>query len=105
MIMTIALRFIPTIVEEADRLRKAQLARGAHFCGGLIRRAKALIPLIVPLFLSAFRRADELAVAMDARCYRGGVSRTHFHELKFKTTDYVVIIFAGILCSSAFVIH
>ena len=105
MIMTIALRFIPTIVEEADRLRKAQLARGAHFYGGLIRRVKTLIPLTVPLFLSAFRRADELATAMDARCYRGGVGRTHFHERRLSIRDYLTIILTGILSSSAFVIH
>lgn len=102
MIMTIALRFIPTLVEEADRLRKAQLARGAHFHGGLIRRAKALIPLTVPLFLSAYRRADELAMAMDARCYRGELGRTNFHELKFDAHDYMALAFAGITCGSAF---
>ncbi|UCE18080.1 MAG: energy-coupling factor transporter transmembrane protein EcfT [Gemmatimonadota bacterium] len=105
MIMNIALRFIPTIIEEADRLRKAQLARGAHFCGGLIRRIKALIPLTVPLFLSAFRRADELAIAMEARCYRGGIGRTHFQVRTLSIKDYLTIFFIGILCSSAFVIH
>lgn len=104
MIMTIALRFIPTLVEEADRLRKAQLARGAHGCGGPVRRARALIPLMVPLFLSAFRRADELAAAMDARCYRGGVGRTQFHELKFGGRDYVALTATGMLCLSGFII-
>lgn len=105
MIMTIALRFIPTLIEEADRLRKAQLVRGAHVCGGLVRRAKSLIPLMVPLFVSAFRRADELAVAMDARCYRGGEGRTNFHELKFNRRDYVVLTATGILCFSGLFIR
>ena len=77
MMMTIALRFIPTLIDETDKIMKAQKARGADFeSGGLIQKAKSLIPLLVPLFISSFRRADELAMAMEARCYRGGAGRT-----------------------------
>ena len=104
MTMTIALRFIPTLVEEADRLRKAQLARGAHFSGGPVRRARALIPLMLPLLLSAFRRADELAAAMDARCYRGGKGRTHFRELKLARWDYLALAATGAVCVSGLVV-
>lgn len=83
MMMTIALRFIPTLLEETERIMKAQMARGADFStGNPIRRAKSMVPLLVPLFISAFRRADELAIAMEARCYRGGESRTRMKELK-----------------------
>ncbi|MEC9488705.1 MAG: energy-coupling factor transporter transmembrane component T [Halanaerobium sp.] len=93
MMMTIALRFIPTLMEEADKIMKAQKARGADFEGGsLIKKAKSLIPLLVPLFISAFRRADELAMAMEARCYRGGESRTRMTELAFHRMDFVFII-------------
>lgn len=97
MMMVIALRFIPVLIEEADRLRKAQLARGASFRGNLIKRAKSLIPLLVPLFLSAFRRADELALAMEARCYRGGEGRTSFNQLRLNWRDYLAICVAGIV--------
>ena len=77
MMMTIALRFIPTLMEETDKIMKAQTARGADFeSGNLLQRAKAMVPLLVPLFVGAFRRADELAMAMEARCYRGGEGRT-----------------------------
>ncbi|NLH58324.1 MAG: energy-coupling factor transporter transmembrane protein EcfT, partial [Clostridiales bacterium] len=83
MMMTIALRFIPTLLEETDKIMKAQKARGADFeSGNLLQRAKALVPLLVPLFISAFRRADELAMAMEARCYRGGDGRTRMKILK-----------------------
>jgi len=89
MMMTIALRFIPTLIEEAERIMKAQLARGADFeSGGLIKRAKSLLPLLVPLFISAFRRADELAMAMEARCYRGGDGRTKFKVLRYTKLDF-----------------
>ena len=82
MMMTIALRFIPTLLDETDRIMKAQSARGADFVtGSIIQRAKNMVPLLVPLFISAFRRADELAIAMEARCYRGGVNRTRMKEL------------------------
>lgn len=90
MMMTIALRFIPTLLEETDKIMKAQIARGADFeSGNIINRAKSLVPLLVPLFISAFRRADELAMAMEARCYRGGDHRTRMKELKFEKQDYV----------------
>jgi energy-coupling factor transport system permease protein len=86
--LTIALRFIPTLLEEADRIMKAQMARGADFnSGGLIQRARSLLPLLVPLFVSAFRRADELATAMEARCYRGGEGRTRLRELRLGVID------------------
>ena len=98
MMMTIALRFIPTLIEEAEKIMKAQLARGADFeTGGLIRRAKALLPLLVPLFVSAFRRADELAVAMEARCYRGGDNRTKFKILRYTPLDiYGGLVFVAV---------
>jgi energy-coupling factor transport system permease protein len=90
MMMTIALRFIPTLLEEADRIIKAQTARGADFAtGNIFKRAKSLIPILVPLFVSAFRRADELAVAMEARCYHGGDMRTRMKELKMSARDAV----------------
>ena len=85
MMMTIALRFIPTLIEETDKIMKAQAARGADFeSGNLLQRAKALIPLLVPLFLSAFKRADELAMAMEARCYPGGENRTRMKQLRYQ---------------------
>jgi len=94
MMMTIALRFIPTLLQETDKIMKAQMARGADFeSGNLINRAKSLIPLLVPLFISAFRRADELAMAMEARCYRGGENRTRLKVLKYTRGD----VLAGIL--------
>jgi energy-coupling factor transport system permease protein len=93
MMMTIALRFIPTLMEESDKIRKAQMARGADFeTGNIFRRARNLIPLLVPLFVSAFRRADELAVAMEARCYRGGENRTKLRKLQTKPLDYFGIL-------------
>ena len=89
MMMTIALRFIPTLLEETDKIMKAQQARGADFeTGNLIHRAKSLIPILVPLFVSAFRIAQDLAMAMEARCYRGGEHRTRMNEMKFKGRDY-----------------
>ncbi|MGV8145293.1 MAG: energy-coupling factor transporter transmembrane component T family protein [Alkaliphilus sp.] len=92
MMMTIALRFIPTLLEETDKIMKAQMARGADFeSGSLIKRAKSLVPLLVPLFISAFRRADDLAMAMEARCYRGGEGRTRMKELKYFKRDFVAI--------------
>src|SRR5690554_5043685 len=90
MMMTIALRFIPTLMEETDKIMKAQMARGADFeSGNLLQRAKSLVPLLVPLFISAFRRADELAMAMEARCYRGGDGRTRMKILKLSKRDYI----------------
>ena len=88
MMMTIALRFIPTLLEETDKIMKAQMARGADFeSGNLINRAKNMVPLLVPLFISAFRRADDLAMAMEARCYRGGENRTRMKELYMTGLD------------------
>ena len=93
MMMTIALRFIPTLLEEADKIIKAQQARGADFeSGNLIQRAKSLIPILVPLFVSSFRIAQDLAMAMEARCYRGGKNRTRMNEMKFVKRDYLAII-------------
>lgn len=93
MMMTIALRFIPTLLEETDKIIMAQKARGADFeSGNLIRRAKSLIPILVPLFVSSFRRADELATAMECRCYRGGKNRTRLKELKFSKLDLYALI-------------
>lgn len=90
MMMTIALRFIPTLLDETDRIIKAQSARGADFeSGGLVKRVKNMVPLLVPLFISAFRRADDLAVAMEARCYRGGDQRTRMQELQVTSKDYI----------------
>jgi energy-coupling factor transport system permease protein len=99
MMMTIALRFIPTLLEETDKIMKAQMARGADFeSGNLINRAKNMVPLLVPLFISAFRRADDLAMAMEARCYRGGENRTRLKELKMTSLDIatyaVFVLFA-----------
>ena len=92
MMMTIALRFIPTLVEETDRIMSAQKARGADFSGGsLVRRARALIPILVPLFVSSIRRAGELATAMECRCYRGGASRTRLRVMKCLPGDYLFI--------------
>ena len=92
MMMSIALRFIPTLIEETDKIMSAQRARGADFeSGNLIQRAKALIPLLVPLFISAFRRADELAVAMECRCYHGGEGRTRLRQLKYARNDFMAI--------------
>ena len=89
MMMTIALRFIPTILEETDRLIKAQSARGVDFeSGGLLKKIKNMVPILVPLFISAFRRADDLAIAMESRCFQVGAKRTHLKELKFGRLDY-----------------
>jgi energy-coupling factor transport system permease protein len=93
MMMTIALRFIPTIIEETDKIMSAQKARGADFeTGNLFRRAKALIPLLVPLFVSAFRRAEDLATAMECRCYRGGAGRTRLNTLHMTAEDVLVFV-------------
>jgi energy-coupling factor transport system permease protein len=92
MMMTLAMRFIPTLLQEADRIQKAQMSRGAAFEGNFIRKLKSVIPLLLPLFISAFRRADELALAMDSRCYHGGEGRTNFVQLQFSGTDYGILI-------------
>lgn len=96
MMMSIALRFIPILIEETDKIMKAQMARGADFeSGNLIKKAKSMIPLLVPLFVSAFRRADDLAMAMEARCYNGGEGRTKMKPLKYAARDhkaYLVLV-------------
>lgn len=93
MMMSIALRFIPILLEETDKIMKAQMARGADFeSGGLIKKAKSLVPLLVPLFISAFRRATDLAMAMEARGYRGGVGRTKMKPLRYQQQDYLAYI-------------
>ena len=93
MMMSMALRFIPTLIEETDKIMSAQKARGADFeNGNLIQRAKALLPILVPLFVSAFRRADELAVAMESRCYHGGEGRTRMKQLKMAGRDGVALV-------------
>jgi energy-coupling factor transport system permease protein len=103
MMMTIALRFIPTLMEETEKIMKAQKSRGADFeSGNIMSRAKNLVPLLVPLFISAFRRADELAMAMEARCYRGGENRTRMRQLKISKGDYAasfifIVYFATVI--------
>ena len=105
MMMSIALRFIPTLIEETDKIMNAQKARGADFeTGGLIKRAKALLPLLVPLFISAFRRADELATAMECRCYHGGEGRTRLRQLKFIWRDYATLASGLALCAGIIVL-
>jgi energy-coupling factor transport system permease protein len=92
MMMSIALRFIPTLIEETDKIMSAQKARGAEFdTGGIIDKAKALLPILVPLFISAFRRADELAIAMESRCYHGGDGRTKLRQLKMEKRDVTTL--------------
>ncbi len=98
MMMSIALRFIPTLIEETDKIMSAQKARGADFdTGNLFQRARAMLPLLVPLFVSAFRRADDLAVAMESRCYHGGVGRTKMKQLKMKTRDIVTLALGALI--------
>ena len=109
MMMSIALRFIPTLIEETDKIMSAQKARGADFeSGGIFQRAKALIPILVPLFVSAFRRADDLATAMECRCYHGGEGRTKLHVLRYAGRDYVALaafaaVFAAVIFLRRFV--
>jgi energy-coupling factor transport system permease protein len=98
MMMTIALRFIPTLLDETDKIMKAQKARGADFeSGSIVKRAKNLVPILVPLFISSFRRADDLAMAMEARCYRGGEGRTRIKQLKVESIDYLACALTIIL--------
>ncbi|MBE6936908.1 MAG: energy-coupling factor transporter transmembrane protein EcfT [Ruminococcaceae bacterium] len=106
MMMTIALRFIPTLIEETDKIMSAQKARGADFeSGNLLERARALVPILVPLFVSAFRRADELAVAMECRCYRGGEHRTRMKELRMTGLDYVILGLTAALTAAMIVLR
>ena len=106
MMMSIALRFIPTLIEETDKIMSAQKARGADFdTGSLIHRAKALMPVLVPLFVSAFRRADELATAMECRCYHGGQGRTRMKVLTMTAADYVTLLFWVLLLAAVIVLR
>ena len=99
MMMSIALRFIPTLIEETDKIMSAQKARGADFeSGNIFQRAKALVPILVPLFISAFRRADELATAMECRCYHGGEGRTRLRVLRFRGADVAALAGSAALC-------
>lgn len=103
MMMSIALRFIPILLEETDKIMKAQIARGADFeSGNIIQRAKSMIPILVPLFVSAFRRANDLAMAMEARCYNGGEGRTKMKPLHYEQRDYIayviVVIYVVLTC-------
>lgn len=104
MMMSMALRFIPTLIEETDKIMSAQKARGADFeTGSLAQRAKALLPILVPLFVSAFRRADELAVAMESRCYHGGSGRTRMKQLKMQGADIFTLLLGALLLAAVFV--
>ena len=106
MMMTIALRFIPTLIEEMDKIMKAQMARGADFdTGGLIKKAKSLVPLLVPLFISSFRRADDLALAMEARCYRGDVGRTRMKQMKLAPRDFCALAILGVFTALIFALE
>ena len=106
MMMSIALRFIPTLIEETDKIMSAQKARGADFdTGNLFQKAKALVPLLVPLFISAFRRADELATAMECRCYHGGEGRTRLRQLRFQGADIAALILGAALVALVLVLR
>ena len=102
MMMSIAIRFIPTLIEETEKILKAQKARGSDIdSGSLFKKIKALVPMLIPLFISAFRRADDLAVAMEARCYRGGSGRTRLKQIHYKKCDLIaaiiITVFLGVL--------
>ena len=106
MMMSIALRFIPTLIEETDKIMSAQKARGAGFdTGKLTERAKALIPMLVPLFVSAFRRADELATAMECRCYQGGEGRTRMKQLHFAARDAIALLCCAIIIAAVCILR
>lgn len=106
MMMSMALRFIPTLIEETDKIMSAQKARGADFeSGGIVHRAKALVPVLVPLFVSAFRRADDLAVAMECRCYHGGEGRTRMKQLKMKPADWLALLLCIVFLAGVILIN
>ena len=106
MMMSIALRFIPTLIQETDKIISAQKARGADFdSGNLIQKAKALIPSLIPLFISSFRRAEELAIAMECRCYHGDEGRTSLRQLRYAGRDYGLIVFSIALCAGIVVLR
>ncbi|OVE79435.1 hypothetical protein BVY01_02705 [bacterium I07] len=98
LMLSIALRFIPILIEETDRIKKAQISRGAEFSGWIVIRVQKLIALIIPLFISTFRRANELAMAMDARCYHGAQKRTHYFKLQFKLPDIISFVITFLAC-------
>ena len=101
MMMTIAIRFVPTLLEETDKIIKAQKSRGLDFeSGGLLKKLRAMVPILVPLFLSSFRRADDLALAMEARCYRGGEGRTHMHSLQLSRVDFCAAVGVILICAA-----
>lgn len=105
MMMSIALRFIPTLISETDKIMSAQKARGAAFDeGSLINRAKSLLPLLVPLFVSSFKRADELAVAMECRCYNGGIGRTRMKQFQYGSADYITLFVALLIMAAVIVL-
>ena len=106
MMMSIALRFIPTLIEETDKIISAQKARGANFeTGNIIQKAKAMLPILVPLFISAFRRADELAIAMESRCYHGDEGRTRMKQLKMADRDYIALFIGAVLIGTVVVLN
>ena len=106
MMMTIAIRFVPTLLEETDKIIKAQKSRGLDFeSGGIVKRLRAMVPILVPLFLSSFRRAEDLAMAMEARCYRGGEGRTHMKQLRLKNLDFCAAAFMILICAGVAVLN
>ncbi len=106
MMMSIALRFIPTLIEETDKIMSAQKARGADFdTGGIVQRAKAMLPLLVPLFVSAFRRADELSVAMESRCYHGGEGRTRMKKLTYARRDFIALLLGAVFLAGVILLN
>ena len=106
LMMSMALRFIPTLIEETDKIMSAQKARGADFeTGSLMQRAKALLPILVPLFVSAFRRADELAIAMESRCYHGGEGRTRMKQMKLQGIDYAAFALGALFLAAVIVLR
>ena len=105
MMMTIALRFVPTLMDESEKIRNAQMSRGADFeSGNIFKRVKSMIPILIPLFVSSFRKADELATAMESRCYHGGDGRTRMHKLKFGLADLIAILITILFLASLILI-
>ena len=105
MMMTIALRFVPTLIDESEKIRNAQMSRGADFeSGNIFKRVKSMIPILIPLFVSSFRKADDLAIAMESRCYHGGDGRTRMHQLKFRKEDVFAILVTLLFVASLIVI-
>ena len=105
MMMTIALRFVPTLMDESEKIRNAQMSRGADFeSGNVFKRVKSMIPILIPLFVSSFRKADDLAIAMESRCYHGGDGRTRMHQLKFRKEDLIAILITLLFVAALIVI-